>query len=84
MKDAWGPYDFYRQFNVTYPDQVKLDYSILLGGNAGSFVSAQSENEATRIGIRALYRSGDAESDLDPLIDGDHIWMTVLYITYQF
>ena len=84
MKDAWGPYDFYRQFNVTYPEQVKLDYSILLGGNAGSFVSAQGENEATRIGIRALYRSGDAESDLDPLIDGDYVFMTVLYLTYQF
>jgi beta-galactosidase len=84
MKDAWGPYDFYRQFNVTYPEQVKLDYSILLGGNAGSFVSAQGENEATRIGIRTLYRSGNAESDLDPLIDGDYIFMTVLYFTYQF
>ena len=84
MKDAWGPYDFYRQFNVTYPEQVKLDYSILLGGNVGSFVSAVGENEATRIGIRALYRSGDAESDLDPLIDGDYVFMTVLYLTYQF
>ena len=84
MKDAWGPYDFYRQFNVVYPEQVKLDYSILLGGSTGSFVSAQGENDATRIGIRALYRSGDVESDLNPLIDGDYIWMTVLYLTYQF
>ena len=84
MKDAWGPYDFYRQFNVTYPEQVKLDYSVLLGGNAGAFKSAQSENEAARIGIRALYRSGDENSDLDPILDGDHIFMTVLYFTYQF
>lgn len=84
MKDAWGPYDFYRQFNVTYPEQVKLDYSILLGGNTGSFVSAVGETEATRIGIRALYRSGDEDSDLDPLIDGDYVFMTVLYLTYQF
>jgi hypothetical protein len=55
-----------------------------LGGSTGSFVSAQGENDATRIGIRALYRSGDVESDLNPLIDGDYIWMTVLYLTYQF
>jgi len=84
LKDAWGPYDFYRQFNVTYPEQVKLDYSILLGGNTGSHGSAQSEDNATRIGIRAHYRAGDEHSDLDPIIDGDYIYMTVLYFTYQF
>ena len=84
MKDAWGPYDFYRQFNVTFPEQIKLDYSILLGGNTGAFNSATAENEATRIGIRALYRSGDEESRLDPELFGDYIFMTVLYFTYQF
>ncbi|MBT8105517.1 MAG: hypothetical protein HKP05_07740 [Woeseiaceae bacterium] len=83
-KDAWGPYDFNRQFNTTYPEQVKLDYSILLGGNAGGFVSAVGEAEATRVGIRALYRSGDENSDLDPVLEGGHIFMTVLYFTYQF
>ena len=31
MKDKWGPYDFYRQFNLTYPEQYKLDYAFLLG-----------------------------------------------------
>ena len=84
MKDAWGPYDFYQQFNVTFPEQIKLDYSILLGGNVGAFNSATSENEATRVGIRALYRSGDEESDLDPVVDGDYIFLTMLYFTYQF
>jgi hypothetical protein len=88
MKDAWGPYDFYRQFNVVYPEQINLDYSILLGGNAGSFGSLTSELEATKIGIRAYYRSGDPlavpPDDIDPVTEGDHVWMTVLYFTYQF
>ena len=31
MKDAWGPYDFFRQFNLTFPEQVQLDYSSVAG-----------------------------------------------------
>jgi beta-galactosidase len=84
MKDAWGPYDFYRQFNTTFPEQIKLDYSILLGGSAGGFTSAVGEQEATKIGIRTIYRSGDENSDLDPVLEGDYIFMTLLYFTYQF
>ena len=46
-KDAWGPYDFYRQFNVTFPEQFKIDYSILLGGS-GQLGSAEDENRASQ------------------------------------
>ena len=82
MKDAWGPYDFYRQFNITFPEQVKLDYSVLLG-NSGQLGSAEDENRATRVGIRALYRSLDEANETFE-VEGDYTFMTVLYFTYQF
>ncbi|NNE46176.1 MAG: hypothetical protein HKN37_05910, partial [Rhodothermales bacterium] len=48
MKDSWGPYDFYRQFNNAFPEQVKLDYSILLGGSGVQLGSVEDERRATR------------------------------------
>ena len=82
MKDAWGPYDFYRQFNITFPEQIKLDYSILLGGT-GLLGSVDDENRATRVGIRALYRGLDEENETFE-VEGDYSFMTALYFTYQF
>lgn len=29
-KDAWGPYDYHREFNVTYPWQWMLDFCVLI------------------------------------------------------
>jgi hypothetical protein len=85
MKDAWGPYDFYRQFNITFPEQVKLDYSYLLGSN-GLLGSASDEDRATKIGVRALYRTPDENSPDDEYLDGLNDWtaMVVVYFTYQF
>ncbi|MBT8062210.1 MAG: hypothetical protein KJO85_05955, partial [Gammaproteobacteria bacterium] len=54
-KDAWGPYDFHRQFNNTFPEQYKIDYSILLD-------QIRDELRSTRIGVRALYRTTDENS----------------------
>ena len=83
-KDAWGPYDFHRQFNAVYPEQYKVDYSIRLG-DSGGISSGLDETNATQIGLRALYRSYDENSiDLNPEFIGDYQWMTVLYFTYQF
>ena len=82
MKDAFGPYDFYRQFNITFPEQIKLDYSILLG-TTGLLGSVEDERRATRLGIRTLYRSLDEESETFE-DDGDYIFQTVFYFTYQF
>ncbi len=84
MKDAWGPYDFYRQFNITFPEQIKLDYSIALGGSA--IGSDQALDRSTKIGIRALYRTVDENSPDNEYLDGlnDYNFMTVLYFTYQF
>ena len=92
MKDAWGPYDFYRQFNEAFPEQFELDYSILLRPGGGSLSNAIDETNATKVGIRAQYRSFDEENratqtggglllEEDP---GDYIFQTILYFTYQF
>ncbi len=82
-KDAWGPYDFYRQFNVTFPEQFKIDYSIHLG-NSGGMGSVTDETNSTQIGIRALYWTYDEnEPNFSELI-GDNRWQTVLYFNYQF
>ena len=84
MKDAFGPYDFYRDFNITFPEQIKLDYSVRLG-TTGQLGSVEDEDRATRVGIRTLYRSFDSvnnESDFET--NGDYIFQTVFYFTYQF
>jgi len=83
-QDAWGPYDFHRQFNVVYPEQFKIDYSMRLG-NSGVIGSPRDETNATQIGIRALYRGYDEDGiDFDPDLVGDYQWSTLLYFTYQF
>ncbi|NNF17419.1 MAG: hypothetical protein HKN70_11785, partial [Gammaproteobacteria bacterium] len=78
-KDAWGPYDFHRQFNVTFPEQFKVDYSILLD-------QRRDELRSTKVGIRALYRSADENSPDDEFLMGtnDYIFQTVFYFTYMF
>jgi len=84
-KDAWGPYDFHRQFNAVYPEQFMFDYSIRLG-NSGVVGSIEEEDRATQVGIRTLYRGYDeVESlDFDAELIGDYQWSTLLYFTYQF
>ena len=82
-QDAWGPYDFHRQFNVVFPEQFKVDYSMLLG-TAGGLGSVTDETNASQIGIRALYRTYDKnEPNYSPLV-GDNRWQAVLYFNYQF
>ena len=78
-QDAFGPYDFHRQFNVTFPEQFKLDYTFLMD-------SRRNEMTSTQIGIRALYRSLDENSPGDEFQDGlnDYIFQTVAYIEYRF
>ncbi|MCC5793291.1 MAG: hypothetical protein JJT85_00970 [Chromatiales bacterium] len=77
--DAWGPYDFHRQFNLTYPKQLKLDYSILLDQNRDPLRS-------TQIGIRGEYRTLDENSPGDEFRDGlnRYLFQTVFYLIYRF
>ncbi len=83
-KDAFGPYDFHRQFNVTFPEQFKIDYSYILSGNGDQFAS--TAGSATKIGIRTLLRTNDENSPDDEYLDGenDYIFQTVLYFNYMF
>jgi hypothetical protein len=79
-KDAWGPYDFQRQFNITFPEQYKLDYRYLLD-------QKKSEKNSSQIGIRALWRTIDENSRInDPLTDedNDYQFQIVAYYILNF
>lgn len=52
----WGPYDYHRDFNLTYPLQLMADLSTSLGK------SDWFDLPGTRIGIRGTYRSLDKYS----------------------
>jgi len=85
MKDRWAPYDFYRQFNITFPEQFKLDYSYMLGSGSGAIVDRISEDTATKIGIRTLYRAFDENSEAEEEYPGsDYIFSVNVYFIYQF
>ncbi len=86
MKDAWGPYDFFRQFNLTFPTQVQLDYTLWLGAGLNGISDAVAEQNATRIGVRTTYRTTDENSPGDEFLDGlnDYSFQTVVYFSYQF
>jgi beta-galactosidase len=78
-KDAWGPYDFHRQFNVTFPEQFMLDYSVLLD-------QRRDRLRSTQVGIRALYRSLDENSPTNEYQNGDndYLFQTVFYMNFRF
>jgi len=84
-KDAWAPYDFYRQFNITYPEQYNIDYAYLLG-SPGMLGSQMDEERATRIGIRGILRTTDENSPEEEYLDGlnDYLFLVVFYVTYRF
>lgn len=86
LKDSWGPYDFFRQFNITFPEQVQLDYSMWLGDGFGSVSNAIAEQFATRIGIRTTYRTTDENSPDAEYLDGmnDYTFLTLAYFTINF
>ena len=52
----WGPYDYHRDFNLTYPLQVKIDLSTTLSK------PKWFDMPDTRIGIRFTNRSLDQYS----------------------
>jgi len=53
----WGPYDYHRDFNLTYPVQLMLDISTSVG-KPNWFILPD-----TRIGIRGTWRSLDQYSN---------------------
>ncbi len=78
-KDAFGPYDFYRQFNLTYPKQIKLEYARLLDLH-------NDEDRSSRMGVKLFYRSLDEHSPTDEYEDGenDHMFELQTYFKYSF
>ncbi|MDX2486183.1 MAG: hypothetical protein QNL03_01645, partial [Gammaproteobacteria bacterium] len=81
-KDAWGPYDFYRQFNQTYPWQFMLDYSVLMG----PYNWTNTPGSTSKWGVRGLYRTLDDQSPEDEYQDGrnDAMFEIILYATFRF
>ena len=49
----WGPYDYHRDFNLTYPQQYLADLSTNLGA------PQWFDLPATRLGVRGTWRSLD-------------------------
>ena len=82
-KDAFGPYDFQRQFNLTFPEQIYLDYSMILDGTGDQ--PGETYGTSTQIGIRGIYRSLDENSETG-YIEGvnEYLYQTVFYFTYMF
>jgi hypothetical protein len=57
-KDAWGPLDWYRQFNITFSYQFMLDYSVLID----NFLD---KSFSSRLGFRSLFRTLDENSPVN-------------------
>jgi len=79
--NAFGPYDFHRQFNITFPYQYRLDYSILLD-------SLKDENRSTQVGFKGFLRGVDDDSPTEEfLVEGDeneYLWQIEAYVRYRF
>jgi hypothetical protein len=78
-KDAFGLYDFYQQFNLTFPWQYKLDYSYLLD-------EKRDEKTSSKVGLRVLARTNGEDSPEDEYRDGDndYTFETILYFHWAF
>jgi len=78
-KDAWGPLDWYRQFNITFPYQFMVDYSVLIDNLLDKTISS-------RLGIRTLFRTLDENSpgNESEAVHNDYEFQTGFYFRYEF
>lgn len=78
-KDAWGPLDWYRQFNITFPWQAMLDYSVLID----NFLS---KSRSSRLGFRTLFRTLDENSPTNEAtaVMNDYEFQSGVYFRYEF
>jgi len=85
-KDKWGPYDFHRQFNTTYPEQWELGYTRLLE-------KGLKEKSSSQFGIKFFYRTLDKGSEgewtrFNPALAAaefnDDMYELQVYYTYRF
>jgi beta-galactosidase len=74
--DDFGPYDFYQQFNLVYPLQLKIEYARLLD-------LLGDELRSSKIGVKALYRTLDERSPADEYDDGKNDYMMEIQTYFQ-
>jgi hypothetical protein len=77
--DAYGEYDWYRNFGTSYPRQVSLGYERLIGDLA----------KPTRLGIKGYKRnlnaeSGDEYDDAGQTFRNRHMYEVQVYYVYAF
>jgi hypothetical protein len=84
-KDQWGPYDYYQQFNVTFPWQFNLDYMYRIDHLLQKYVPARL-GKSGGIGIDGILRTYDKNSPLSDYMDGknDYSYQISTYLTYEF
>ena len=75
--DDFGPYDFYEQFNLAYPLQLKLEYTRLLD-------QLGDEEKSSRWGVVAFYRELDDLSPGDEYEDGLNDYMMEIQTYFEF
>ena len=77
--NAFGPYDFHRQFNITFPYQYRAEYKILLD-------ELKDEDNSTLIGLKGFLRGVNDNSPTNEFLDGDndYLWQVELYLKYRF
>ena len=78
-KDDFGPYDFYRQFNLVYPLQIKLEYARLLD-------RLGDEKLSSKWGIKFFYRELDELSEAAEFDNGknDYMYEIQSYLEFKF
>ncbi len=74
--DDFGPYEFYEQFNLVYPLQLKLEYARLLD----KFLD---EQRSSRWGVKLFYRELDELSDAEEFQDGDNDYMMEIQTYFE-
>ncbi|MFZ4859135.1 MAG: glycoside hydrolase family 2 TIM barrel-domain containing protein [Desulfuromonadaceae bacterium] len=84
-KDQWGPYDYYQQFNVTFPWQYSLDYMYRIDHLLQKYVPARLGKSAG-IGITGIVRTYDQNSPPSDYMNGknDYSYQINTYLTYEF
>jgi hypothetical protein len=77
--DDFGSYDFQQQFNLTYPLQLELEYTLLLD-------QQRDEKLSSKFGVKGLYRELDENSPVDEFEGGvnQHMFEVRTYYKFSF
>ncbi len=74
--DDFGPEDFYEQFNLVYPLQLKFEYARLLD-------ALGDEKRSSKWGVKAYYRELDELSPPDEYLEGENDYMMEVQTYFQ-